>query len=206
MKSPDFINFMKSFIQNPQSLQLMNNLPEAKKLRETEPEFCKLLDDKKLMEKLLTPEIFQVFVQIIEIDRNKDKIDNNNNKNFNYNLNNVFTNYPNNNIDLLAPQQKKENNYSSNLEKKADNNSKELNYMIKKQNKELKQKIKYFYTYPKDYQENLKKLKDMGYDEEKIKKALIINDGVLDAALNYLNRHNKIKNKNKNQDDKEDEK
>ena len=50
----------------------------------------------------------------------------------------------------------------------------------------------------------------MGYEEEKIKKALIINEGDLVAALNYLNRHNKNKNKdknkNKNQNDKDDEK
>ena len=204
MKSPDLFNFLKSLMYNPQASQFMKNIPEVKKLQETDPRVGILLNDKKLMDKLLTPEIFQAFAQIVEIDRNKDKIDNNNNI-----FNDINNNNPNNNINLLAPQQNKEDNISINLQKE-DNNSKILNAMIKEQKKLLKQKIKYFYTFPEDYQENFNKLKEMGYEEEKIKKALIINEGDLVAALNYLNRHNKNKNKdknkNKNQNDKEDEK
>ena len=203
-KSPDLFNFLKSLIHNPQVSQFMKNSPEVKKLLETDPGVSNLLNDTKLMDKLLTPEIFQAFVQIVEIDRNKDKIDNKNNI-----FNDINNNDPNNNISLLAPQQKKEDNFSFNL-KKEDNNGKKLNDMIKEQKKQLKQKIKYFYTFPEYYQENFNKLKEMGYEDEKIKIALIINEGFLEAALNYLDRHNKNKNKdknkNKNQNDKEDEK
>ena len=202
-KSPDLFNFLKSLINNPQVSQFMKNSPEVKKLLETDPGVSILLNDTKLMDKLLTPKIFQTFVQIVEIDRNKDKIDNNNI------FNDINNNDPNNNINLLAPQQKKEDNFSCNL-KKEDNNGKNLNDMVEEQNKQLKQKIKYFYTFPEYYQENYNKLKEMDYEDEKIKIALIINEGFLEAALNYLDRHNKNKNKdknkNKNQNDKEDEK
>ena len=133
MKSPDLFNFLKSLMYNLQSSQFMKNIPEVKKLQETDPRVGILLNDKKLMDKLLTPEIFQVFVQIVEIDRNKDKIDNNNI------FNDINSNNPNNNINLLAPQQNKEDNISINL-KKEDNNSKILNAMIKNKRSYLNKK------------------------------------------------------------------
>ena len=77
--------------------------------------------------------------------------------------------------------------------------------MIKKEKKEIKQKINYFYTFPQNYQDNFKKLKELGFeDEKKIKLALIINEGDLNEALNYLLRNKK--NKNENDNVKENEK
>ncbi len=163
----------------------------------------KLINNTELMDNLFSPEIFKTFTQILEIDKNKDKINNNDNINKFYNNYDPFNN-PNAHINLLNPQPEKENNISINIKKEEINDNK-IDKMIKKEKKEIKQKINYFYTFPQNYQDNFKKLKELGFeDEKKIKLALIINEGDLNEALNYLLRNKK--NKNENDNVKENEK
>ena len=79
-----------------------------------------------------------------------------------------------------------------------DNNKNEIDKLINQFN----DKIKYFYTYPEIYQENLKEMKGMGFeDETRIKLALIICDGNLEKAINYLTVIQK-KNENNEEDEK----
>ncbi len=79
-----------------------------------------------------------------------------------------------------------------------DNNKNEIDKLINHFN----DKIKYFYTYPEIYQENLKEMKGMGFeDETRIKLALIICDGNLEKAINYLTVIQK-KNENNEEDEK----
>jgi len=202
IRSPDLFNFIKSLIHNPVAHQLINNSPEMQQLKETDPEVFQLMDNTELMDKFFSPEIFKTIQEILEIDKNKDKIDNNNINKFNNNFD-PFNN-PNVNINLLNPQPEKENNISINIKKEEINDNK-IDKMIKKQKKEIKQKINYFYTLPPNFQDNFKKLKELGFgDEKKIKLALIINDGDLNGALNYLLRNKK--NKDENDNVKKDEK
>ena len=82
-----------------------------------------------------------------------------------------------------------------------DNNKNEIVNLIN----HLNDKIKDFYTYPEIYQENLKRIKGMGFeDETRIKLALIICDGNLEKAINYLIKCNI--NKNVNIEDEEEKK
>ena len=85
--------------------------------------------------------------------------------------------------------------------KKIDNNDNNKNEIDKLIN-QFNDKIKYFYTYPEIYQENLKEMKGMGFeDETRIKLALIICDGNLEKAINYLTVIQK-KNENNEEDEK----
>ena len=117
MRSPDFFKFIKSLIHKPFALQFINNSPEMQQLIETDPEVFKLMNNTEFMDKFLSPEIFKTFHEILEIDKNKDKIDNNN-KNIKFNNNFDPFNNPNANINLLNPQPEKENNISINIKKK----------------------------------------------------------------------------------------
>ena len=79
-----------------------------------------------------------------------------------------------------------------------DNNKNEIDNLVNQFN----DKIKDFYTYPKIYQENLKRIKGMGFeDETRIKLALIICGGNLEKAINYLTIIQK-KNENNEEDEK----
>ncbi len=130
MSSPDFFNFAIFLIHNPIGRQFINNSPEMKQLKETQPEMYKLINNTELMDNLLSPEIFKTFTQILEIDKNKDKINNNDNINKFYNNYDPFNN-PNAHINLLNPQPEKENNISINIKKEEINDNK-IDKMFKK--------------------------------------------------------------------------
>ena len=100
-------------------------------LKETDPEVFELMNNTEFMDKFLSPEIFKTFHEILEIDKNKDKIDNNNNKNIKFNNNFDPFNNPNANINLLNPQPEKENNISINIKKEEINDNK-IDKMFKK--------------------------------------------------------------------------
>ena len=154
--NPYLLNFFKSMFHDPKMNQHIKNSETMKEIKEKDPEFDELLDDQEIIDKLFTPEVGHVCVQVLEKLMNKKKIDNNKNE-----------------VDNLINQ--------------------------------FNDKIKNFYTYPKIYQENLKRIKGMGFeDETRIKLALIICDGNLEKAINYLIKCNI--NKNVNIEDEEEKK
>ena len=119
LTNPYLLNFFKSMFHDPKMNQHIKNSETMKEIKEKDPEFAELLDDQEIIDKLFTPEVGHVCVQVLEKLMNKKKIDNDNNKN---------------EIDNLVNQ--------------------------------FNDKIKNFYTYPKIYQENLKRIKGMGFEDE----------------------------------------
>ena len=147
MTNPAFLELIKFCFNNPIMLQMLKETPEVKRLQEKNPAFKDLLDKPDFINKLMTPELFNVFLQMYNTKNNVNE--NNNNININ------------NNINLFK---------DINKEQKIINGSDQKE---KKDKKVLKEKFKI--------------LKEIGFkDDKKIKEALIVCEGNLEHAIEYL--------------------
>ena len=179
--NPQMLNLIKMAISNQSILEMLKNDPKIKRLQEKQPIFSDLLNNPDLLSQLVTTDLFNTFEQMNNnIPENMIYIKNNNNNpmvNINTNINNINTNtnnLPKEQIDFYN------NLINSN---KYEN---EINNLTNLESNEINKMFEEFIKNPEN-SKNLKAIKAQGFtDEKKIMMALIVCDGNLERAINYL--------------------
>ena len=173
--NPQMLNLIKMAISNQSILAMLKNDPKIKRLQEKQPIFSDLLNNPDLLSQLVTTDLFNTFEQMNNnIPENMIYIKNNNNNpmvnintNINTNINNINTNT--NNLP------KEQIDFYNNLINSNKNENETINEMFEE-----------FIKNPENC-ENLRAIKDQGFtDEKRIMMALIVCDGNLERAINYL--------------------
>ena len=182
--NPQMLNLIKMAISNQSILAMLKNDPKIKRLQEKQPIFSDLLNNPDLLSQLFTTDLFNTFEQMNNnIPENMIYIKNNNNPvvnintNINTNINNINTNT--NNLP------KEQIDFYNNLIN-SNKNANEINNLKNLESNEINKMFEEFIKNPENC-ENLRAIKDQGFtDEKKIMMALIVCDGNLERAINYL--------------------
>ena len=195
--NPQMLNLFKMAISNQSILEMLKNDPKIKRLQEKQPIFKDLLNNPDLLSQLVTTDLFNTFEQMNNnIPENMIYIKNNNNNpmvNINTNINpinniNINTNINTNinNINTNANNLPKEQiDFYNNLIN-SNKNANEINNLKNLESNEINKMFEEFIKNPEN-SKNLMAIKDQGFtDEKKIMMALIVCDGNLERAINYL--------------------
>ena len=183
--NPQMLNLIKMAISNQSILAMLKNDPKIKRLQEKQPIFSDLLNNPDLLSQLITTDLFNTFEQMNNnIPENMIYRKNNNNNpmvnintNINTNINNINTNT--NNLP------KEQIDFYNNLIN-SNKNANEINNLKNLESNEINKMFEEFIENPEN-SKNLKAIKDQGFtDEKKIMMALIVCDGNLERAINYL--------------------
>ena len=186
--NPQMLNLIKMAISNQSILAMLKNDPKIKRLQEKQPIFKDLLNNPDLLSQLVTTDLFNTFEQMNNnIPENMIYIKNNNNPMVNINTNiNPMVNTNINNINTNTNNLPKEQiDFYNNLIN-SNKYPNKINILTNLKSNEINGMFEDFIKNPENC-ENLRAIKDQGFtDEKRIMMALIVCDGNLERAINYL--------------------